>query len=402
MFAVQTLDRISPAGLSLFPKELYNVGNDIKQPDALLLRSHNLHQSTFLPSIRVVARAGIGTDNIPIAKLTEQGIPVLFAPGANANAVKELVIASLLMGCRRLGQANEFIHSIKSSEPQHYHHEIETGKKQFVGQEIQGRTLGVIGLGHIGVQVANAALSLGMRVIGYDPLMSIENALALSPRVEKINHIEALLNTAEFITVHVPLNDKTKHYINAARLAQMRDQTYLLNFSRAGIVDEAAVLAALTAKKIAYYITDFPTPELSQQPNVLCLPHLGASTLEAEENCATIICKKIRDFLENGTIKNSVNFPDAELPWLPDDNQIRLAITNRNIPGAIAEISQALSKAGLNITQMVNHSSHAIAYNLIDVTAEQDEKLLKLVATLPDVLQARVIRYPAQSAAMSS
>jgi D-3-phosphoglycerate dehydrogenase len=305
--------------------------------------------------------------------------------------VKELVLASLLIGSRQLEKASEFMRSLESSDNAKLHHEIETNKKQFVGHEIRGKTLGVIGLGNIGVRVANDALALGMSVLGFDPVMTIENALALSPGVKKVNKLDELLSASDSISIHIPLNDKTKQFINGTRLALMKDNVLLLNFSRAGIVDDEAILNALSTKKLSGYITDFPSVTLKEHPQVICMPHLGASTHEAEENCARILCKNIRDFLEHGTIKDSVNFPNTDMPWLPANNQIRLVITNSNVPGAIAAISQAISQAGLNINQMINHSSETIAYNLIDVTGKSDKNMLHLCDHLPGILHTRII-----------
>lgn len=391
MFILKILDRISEVGLSQFPNSRYLISPDETKPHALLLRSHKLHNDIIPASVSVVGRAGIGTDNIPVEILTKQGIPVLYTPGANANAVKELVIAALLMGSRQLEKASEFMRSLKTEDNTELNYQIETNKKKFVGHEIQGKTLGVIGLGNIGVKVANDALALGMHVVGFDPVMTIENALALSPGVKKVNNVDELLSTADFISMHIPLNDKTKQFMNTTRLGLLKDNTILLNFSRAGVVDDEAILNALSIKKLGGYITDFPSVTLKGHPQVICMPHLGASTFEAEENCAKILCKNIRDFLENGTIKDSVNFPDTNLPWLPLENQTRLAITNSNIPGAIAAISQAISQAGLNINQMVNHSSHTIAYNLIDVTGQPNIDMLGVCEHLPGILQTRLI-----------
>jgi D-3-phosphoglycerate dehydrogenase len=391
MFVIQTLDRISEAGLNKFPSKNYTIDANAACPDAILVRSYKLHKHHFPSSLKVVGRAGIGVDNIPIDDLTQKGIPLLYTPGANANAVKELVLAGLLMGCRQLPQANEFMRTLSTLDNAQLQLEIESKKKQFIGHEILEKTLGIIGLGSIGVKVANAALALGMQVLGYDPAMTIDNAWALSPGVKRVDNIDSLLQSSNFITLHVPLNDKTHHFINQSRLSLLQNDALLLNFSRANIVDEEAVLMALSTKKLGGYITDFPSVHLKNHPLVLCLPHLGASTFEAEENCAEIICERIRDFLEHGNIKGSVNFPDCYLPWLPQEGQIRLAITNRNIPGAIAGISQAISQGGFNINQMLNQSYHSIAYNLIDIMAPSGKEILNIISQLPGVLRATLV-----------
>ncbi len=382
MINIQVLDNIAAEGLSIFTPELYRVDKIIENPEVILVRSHSLHDHEFSTHLRAVGRAGAGTDNIPLKQLTELGIPVFFSPGANANAVKELVIAAILIGYRHLDAARNFL--IET---------IETEKKKFVGNEISGKTLGVIGIGNIGVKVANAALSLGMKVIAYDSNITIANALALMPDVERVMDLNHLLKSADIITLHVPLNAATTNLISHDNITMLKPNALLLNFSREQVVNEDAVLQQLNAKKLKGFITDFPTTNLSSHPCVLSFPHLGASTVEAEQNSAKMVVRNICNYLEYGIIEHSVNFPNVSLPPQSQYNRHRLIIINRNIPGAIGGFTQVISKLGFNIEQMVNTSQDTMAINLIDVTGELREpaEIAAAFKTIPSVLHAYVI-----------
>ncbi|HEY8539892.1 MAG TPA: 3-phosphoglycerate dehydrogenase, partial [Steroidobacteraceae bacterium] len=328
MFKILTLNNISLRGLERLPRDRYEVASEIGHPDAVLVRSADMHKFDLPPSVKAVARAGAGTNNIPVAKYSKLGIPVFNAPGANANAVKELVIAGLFLAARNICQAWEYVRNLKGSD-QEIDEEVERGKKKFVGYELPGRTLGVIGLGAIGVEVANAAHALGMRVLGFDPQITVQRAWQLSSGVEQALSLDDLFSRADMVTVHVPLLDGTRGLVNAARLKLIRNGGVVLNFARGGIVDEAAVLEALNSGKLSAYVCDFPSARLKDHPKVVALPHLGASTVEAEENCAVIAAETLRDFLENGNIRNSVNFPEAILPRT--SGAMRLAIANENV-----------------------------------------------------------------------
>ena len=393
MYSIQVLDNISPKGLSLFDPELYQVNADLKDPDVILVRSHKLHDHAFQPNLRAVGRAGAGTDNIPVADLSKLGIPVFYAPGANANAVKELVMAAMLMGYRHLDETRSFISDLVKENNQSLNKEIESQKKKFVGHEISGKTLAVIGLGNIGVKVANAALGLGMEVLAYDPNMTLNNALALMPQVEKVMDMNAILARADIISLHVPLNADTTHMINEKNIELLKPNSLLLNFSREQVVSESAIIKQLNAKKMMGYITDFPTVNLTGHPNVLCFPHLGASTLEAEQQSAEMVVKALRNYLEYGIIEYSVNFPNVLLSPIQSANCHRLVIINENIPGAIGKITQKLSQLGFNIEQMENKSRDAVAVNIIDVSGsiKPNPALAAQFEEIPGILQAHFV-----------
>lgn len=388
MFSINILDNLSPKGLSLFDTTRYKLGHDFKDPDAILVRSRKLHDTVFSKQLKAVGRAGVGTDNIPVDTLTKLGIPVFYAPGANANAVKELVLAAMLIGYRHLDEARSFLQQLSTDNLS----DIETQKKKFVGQEISGKTLGIIGLGNVGVLVANAALALGMNVMAYDPNMTLTNALALMPGVKKVGDINTLLSNAEIITLHVPLNAETKHLINETNIGLIKPHALLLNFSREQIVDEIAVRNSLENQSLLGYITDFPTSHLSGHPQVLSFPHLGASTVEAEENSARMVIRNISKFLESGVIENSINFPNTSLePSTLADCQ-RLLLITHNVPGTIAHITQNISQLGYNIERMINTSRADIAVNLIDITGSQQlEKLKRCFSTVPSLIRMHVI-----------
>ncbi|RDI39048.1 3-phosphoglycerate dehydrogenase family protein [Aquicella lusitana] len=388
MFKIQTLNTISSVGLNQFPRELYEIASEIQSPDAILVRSHAMHDMTIPSSVKVIGRAGAGVNNIPIDALTKRGIPVFNTPGANANAVRELVIAGMLIASRHLCQAWNYVRHLEASG-EHLEKEIEQNKKQFVGFELMGRTLGVIGLGSVGVKVANAAVNLGMRVIGYDPAISVNRAWELSANVKKAHHIEEVLMKSDFVTFHVPLTNETKHMINASRLQLVKPGVVLLNFSRDSVIDNQALAEAINEQKVFAYVTDFPHAELKNHPRVISFPHLGASTKEAEENCAVMIAQQVRDYLEIGAIGYSANFPSVETPQ--HHSGVRLSIVNINIPNMVAQISSKLAAAGLNILSLLNKSRNDIAYTLIDVHEDVNEQTLNAIKDIEGVVQLRRI-----------
>ncbi|MDR0284722.1 MAG: phosphoglycerate dehydrogenase [Propionibacteriaceae bacterium] len=387
-YRIKTLNAISPVGLAELPKESYEVGTDVAPADALLLRSANLHGVAIPASVKAVARAGAGTNNIPIADYSARGIPVFNTPGANANAVKELVIAAFYLAARNIVPAAVFAHDLEGTAEE-MDKAVEAGKKAFVGFELPGRVLGVIGLGAVGVLVANAATALGMRVIGYDPAITVEHAWNLSAKVERVTDLGALLRESDLVTLHVPLIPATRGLIGAEQLAQLRAGAVLVNFARGPIVDEAALVEALDAGHLGSYVSDFPSPALNQRVGTVMLPHLGASTNEAEDNCARMAAEQLRAFLEDGTITNSVNFPNAVLGRNPDTS--RLVIANSNVPNMVGQISTVLAGAGLNISDLLNKSRGELALTLVDVQGAVPEGLLGQILSIPGVLSARVI-----------
>ena len=390
MFNIHSLDALSPKGLSLLPSPHFNFVDSISEADALLVRSTTLHHIELPERIRAIARAGVGTDNIPIDALAKKGVPVFYAPGANANAVKELVIAAMIMSYRHLDQARGFLNSLDTTEEKLLHQQVEKQKKQFSGEEISGKTLAVLGLGNIGVKVANAAYHLGMQVIAYDPSMRIENALALAPGIKKVEQLSQLYAKADILSLHLPLMDSTKDIINSKSCAQLKKGCLLLNFSRQGIVNEKAILDALEQSHIRAYITDFPSVALQQHSRVLAFPHLGASTKEAEENCARAACLYLKEYLLTGKISHSVNFPDIDLPLTQSQHIKRFFIANTNTPGMIAHLTQSLSESGHNIEQMINQSQDSIACNLIDIASNTDnhQEILSDLQKIKGVLRA--------------
>jgi D-3-phosphoglycerate dehydrogenase len=347
-----------------------------------------MHSMDIPASVRAVGRAGAGTNNIPVALLTQRGIPVFTAPGANANAVKELVLAGLLLAARHICESWQFVRELEVDAGA-FETAIEKGKKRFVGHELPGRTLGVVGLGAIGVEVANAAHLLGMQVLGYDPQITVQRAWQLSSGVEQALSLDDLFARSDAVTLHVPLNDSTRSLVNAQRITLMRDGAALLNFARASIVNEADVLAALESGKLSAYVCDFPSPRSRNHPGVIALPHLGASTSEAEENCAMMVAVTLRNFLDDGNIRHSVNFPEASLPRMPAT--ARIAIANSNVPNMVGQISTCLAEAGLNIADLLNKSKGEIAYTLIDVDGQVPVGLIKRIAAIPGVLSARAV-----------
>jgi D-3-phosphoglycerate dehydrogenase len=391
MYKVLTLNNIRNAGLQRFPQEHYRISNDIADPDIVLVRSANMHDWPLPDSLKAVGRAGAGVNNIPLEEITRRGIPVFNTPGANANAVKELVIAGMLLASRNICPAWDYVRSLQENDDtsdSELNRLVEAGKKQFAGFELPGRTLGVIGLGAIGVRVANAAEALGMRVIGYDPYITIANAWQLSAQIEQIRSISELLAQADFVTLHVPMLDNTRHLINSERLINARQGSVLLNFARGGIVDESAVLTALDEGRLRSYVCDFPSRQLLSHNRVIALPHLGASTEEAEENCAVMVVEQIRHYLEHGTIKNSVNFPEIDMPA---NDGYRLLIVNSNIPHMIERISAAIAGADINILDMLNRSRGDIACTLLDTECSLPQRVIDEIGTIEGVLAMRVI-----------
>lgn len=387
-FRVRTLNAISPKGLERLPKDRYEVGDAVDTPDALLLRSADMHALDIPASVLAVGRAGAGTNNIPVHRLTQRGIPVFNAPGANANAVKELVLAGLLLGARHIGPALEFVRGL-DLEGEALDAAVEAGKKRFTGHELPGRTLGVVGLGAIGVEVANAAHLLGMHVLGYDPQITVQRAWQLSSGVEQARSLDDIFARSHAVTVHVPLTDATRGMVSAKRLALMPADGTVLNFARAAIVDESAVVAALRAGRLGAYVCDFPSAGIRGVAGVVALPHLGASTSEAEENCAMMVADTLRDFLEHGNIRHSVNFPEAALPRVPATS--RIAIANSNVPNMVGQISTRLAEAGLNIADLLNKSKGEVAYTLIDIDGKVPAGLVAKIAEIRGVLAARAV-----------
>ncbi|CAB1275861.1 phosphoglycerate dehydrogenase [Candidatus Nitrosacidococcus tergens] len=387
MYKIQVLNNISEKGLARLSEDQYEIVAESKHPDAILLRSHNMHDMTIPSTLKAVGRAGAGTNNIPVSKLSKQGIAVFNTPGANANAVKELVLAGLFLSARNICQAWQAASALTGTDDQ-IHLEVESQKKKFVGIELPGKTLGIVGLGAIGVEVANAALNLGMRVIGYDPQITVNRAWALSASVEQAESLEYLLSQVDFLSLHVPLVDSTKGFINEKSLAGIKKGARILNFARAEIVVEEAIVKAIKEGKIAAYICDFPGNHLKGHPQIITLPHLGASTHEAEENCAVMIAEQIRDFLQHGTVRNSVNFPDA---MLPRTEGWRLAIINANVPNMVAQISTHIAHQGLNIVDMINRSKGNLAYTLIDIDQHIPGNLLNMLRNTSGIFSVRVL-----------
>ncbi len=382
---ILTLNNIAASGLAALPSDTYHIGSDVEDPDAILVRSFKMHDMTIPASVLAVGRAGAGVNNIPIDRLSHSGTPVFNAPGANANAVKELVLASLFLAARNLTGAWDYVRGLEGDESA-FHKAVESGKKRFAGYELPGRTLGVVGLGAIGVEVANAALALGMNVIGYDPQLTVRRAWQLSSGVEQAESLEALFKRCDMLTVHVPLVEATQALVSAQRLALMPAGAVVLNFARGGVVDDAAVLESLERGHLSTYVTDFPTPELQGREGVIGLPHLGASTAEAEENCARMVALNVRDYLENGNVRHSVNFPDAVMPRTEGP---RLAIANANVPNMVGQISTALADVGLNIDDMLNRSRGDLAYTLVDVDGPIPQETVEAIGALEGVLCVR-------------
>jgi D-3-phosphoglycerate dehydrogenase len=388
MYKILTLNNISAAGLDRLPRDNYEVASEFQHPDAILLRSFKMHDMEIPETLKAVGRAGAGVNNIPVDKMSEKGVVVFNAPGANSNAVKELVIAGMLMACRNIAQAWDFARNLEGSDEE-IGKATEAGKKNYGGFELPGRTLGVVGLGAIGVRIANAAVALGMNVIGFDPGITVKGAWQLDAAVKQATSVDELLNNADFITFHVPLIDATKNLINADRLKNMKDNVVVLNFARGGIVDDEAMVAALDSGKAYAYVCDFPTNLLKKHPRTITLPHLGASTREAEENCAIMVADQVKEYLENGNITNSVNFPEVIMPRAEGSH--RITIANANVPNMLGQISTDLANAGLNIIDMLNKSRGELAYTVVDVDQAVPQNIVDEIAAIDGVLNVRAI-----------
>ncbi len=385
MYKILTLNNISIAGLDRLPRDSYEVASEVAHPDAILLRSYKMHDMSVPETVKAIGRAGAGVNNIPVADMTAKGIPVFNAPGANANAVKELVLAGALMAARNLGQSWKFATEL-SGDDSEITKQVESGKKNFVGFELPGRTMGVIGLGAIGVKVANACRALGMKVTGYDPTITVQSAWKLASEVEQALSVDDLLSKADFVTFHVPLTESTANTINAERIKLMKPGAVLLNFARNGIIDDAAVVEALDSGHLYAYVCDFPSNLLKDHPRVITLPHLGASTKEAEDNCAIMVAEEVSDYLENGNITNAVNFPTINLPR---NGGFRIAVVNSNVPNMVGQISSDLGTEGLNILDMLNKSRDNVAVTLLDVDKEPSQRLLDTLSEINGVLSVR-------------
>ena len=386
-FKVLVLNQISPLGLKRLPSERYVVGKDIAAPDAVMVRSADMHKLDIPESVRAIGRAGAGTNNIPVKAMSARGVPVFNAPGANANAVKELVIAGMLLASRNLAGALAYVAALDPKDPE-MAKKVEDGKKAFAGFELAGHTLGVIGLGKIGCLVADAAIKLGMNVLGFDPEITVDAAWSLPAQVKRANSVNDVLKNAHFVTLHVPLLDATRDLVNAGNIEHMKHSAVLLNFSREGVVNEAAVIGALDAKKLGRYVCDFPSPEVNRHPLIIALPHLGASTEEAEENCAVMVADQLRDYLEHGNVQNAVNFPNVVMPR---ESNFRIAIANANVPNMVGQISTAMAKAGLNIHTMMNKSKGDMAYTLVDVDSAVPAATIASIAKIEGVLGVRYL-----------
>lgn len=389
MYKIQTLNNISIKGLERFTRDKYEVASEIGHPDAILLRSHKLSEAEIPASVKAIGRAGAGVNNVPVARMTELGIPVFNSPGANANAVKELVLAALLLGSRGIVQGINYVNSLTDlSDAQAMSKLLEQEKKRFRGQEIAGKTLGVIGLGSIGSRVARMALEMGMEVLGYDPALSVDAAWRLPSEVRKMENLQSLMAKSDFVTLHLPAIESTYHLVNAELLAAMKPDACLVNFAREEIVDSAAVAEALTNDKLRLFVTDFPTPVLIRNDKVILMPHIGASTQEAEDNCAVMAANQLIDFLENGNIVNAVNFPPLSLER---STQYRLAVVNKNVPKMLGSVLSVLADMEINVVDMLNKSRDDIAYNLIDIESPVSEDMLASIKAIQGVINVRVL-----------
>jgi len=383
MLKVKTLNNISPIGLDKLPREGYEITSEVANPDAILVRSAKMHDMEIGDNLKAVGRAGAGVNNIPLDKMSEKGVVVFNAPGANANAVKELVISSMLLSSRNICQAWNYVNSLPLDNLKTA---IEDGKKNYAGSELPGKTLGIVGLGAIGVQIANAANALGMKVIGFDPAITIKSAWKLSAEVEQALSVDELFSQSDFVSFHVPLVEGTKNLLNEERIALLPEGATILNFARDGIIDEDALITALEAGKVKYYVTDFPIDDKKDHERVIALPHLGASTAEAEDNCAIMVANQIKDYLENGNIVNSVNFPEAKMPRAGKE---RLAITHKNIPNMVGQISTVVADEGANIIDMLNKSRDDVAYTLIDLESKISDTVIGNLKQIEGVLTVR-------------
>ena len=387
MIKILTLNNISAAGLARLPRDMYQIAGDLSEPDAIMLRSFDMHTYPIAKTLKAVARAGAGVNNIPYQAMAVRGIPVFNAPGANAQAVMELTIAGMLLAARNVSAALDFARGLEGDD-ETIKRLVEEGKKQFVGFELPGRTLGVIGLGAVGVKVANAALRLGMRVLGHDPDITVSRAWQLSSEVRQANSVDELLRRSDVVSVHVPLNDRTRNLIDSRGLGIMRERATVLNFSREGIVDDEAIVAAIESGTLHAYVCDFPSRRLAGRAGVIALPHIGASTGEAEDNCAVMIADQLRDYFEEGNVRNSVNFPEVVIPRNEGN---RVALVNANVPNMLGQISTTLADAGLNIIDMLNKSRGEIAYTLADVDEPIPKEVIGRLAAIDGVIVARAL-----------
>jgi D-3-phosphoglycerate dehydrogenase / 2-oxoglutarate reductase len=386
-FRVLVLNQISPKGLQRLPAGQYLAGKDVADPDAVLVRSADMHAMEIPAGIKAIGRAGAGTNNIPVKAMSARGVPVFNAPGANANAVKELVLAGMLMASRNLAPAQRFVEQLDPAAKD-LDKQVEDGKKSFAGYELAGQTLGIVGLGKIGCLVADAAIKLGMNVLGHDPEITVDAAWSLPSQVKKAASVAEVLRNSNFVTLHVPLVDATRDLVNEKNIALLKPGSVLLNFSREGVVNDAAVLASLGAQQLGWYVCDFPGPAILRHPKVVALPHLGASTREAEENCAVMVADQLRDYLEHGNIANAVNFPNVSMER---ESRFRLAIANANVPNMLGQISTAMAQAGLNIHNMVNKSRGDMAYTLVDVDSPASDRVMAALKAIEGVLAVRYL-----------
>lgn len=391
MFAVQTFNKIAPKGLAVFDDN-YHVGDDHEDPDAILLRSHKLHDMEFNPNLKAIGRAGAGVNNVPVEECTNRGIVVFNTPGANANSVKELVLSGLFLSSRRIHQGLSWVDSLDPGTDD-VAKVVEKKKSEFAGPELYGKTLGVIGLGAIGVIVSNAAAALGMNVVGFDPFISVESAWGLSRAVHRARNLEALLAESDYVTIHVPLNDNTRSFLGRERILGMKKGARLLNFARGGLVDNEALLEAIDKDIVSYYVTDFPEAEIIGNDRVLAIPHLGASTPEAEENCAVMAAQQLRGFLEYGNVVNSVNFPECQMPAR---NYDRLLIANRNIPNMVGQVTKILADSKINILDLVNHHKDEVAYNIIDVDGDLGGETVDAIRNIEGIIMVRHLQLAAR------
>ena len=382
---IQVLNNISPLGLEKFSKESYQVSTSDENPDAILVRSAKMHDMEIGDSLKAIGRAGAGVNNIPLKQMSDKGVVVFNTPGANANAVKELVISSMLLASRNICQAWEYVNKLPL---ENLKTTVEDGKKQYSGSELPGKTLGIVGLGAIGVEIANAASMLGMDVIGYDPSISKKNAWKISSEVQEALSLEELFSKSDFVSFHVPLVDATKNLLDAKRIALLPEGCVVINMSRDGIVDEEELIKSLDSGKVKYYVTDFPIDEKKNHDRVIALPHLGASTSEAEENCAIMIAKQVKDYLEHGNIVNSVNFPDSKMPRAGEE---RLAITHRNVPNMVRQITKEIAEEGANIVDMLNKSRGEFSYTLIDIEKEIPNTVIENIKQVEGILKVRAL-----------
>ncbi len=389
-FRILVLNQVSDTGLQRLPAARYFSGKELADPDAILLRSADLHGSAIAASVKAIGRCGAGTNNIPVEAMSARGVPVFNAPGANANAVKELVLAGMLLAARNLAPALAFVSSLDPTAVD-LEQAVEAGKKNFGGFELAGQTLGIVGLGKVGCLVADAAIKLGMNVLGYDPEITVDAAWSLPAQVKKASSVVDVLKNAHFVSLHVPLVEATRNLVNEQNVGLMKPGAVLLNFSRDGVVSDTAVLSALASGQLGWYICDFPEGKILRHPKIVALPHLGASTREAEENCAVMVADQLRDFLEHGNIANAVNFPAVSMAR---ESNYRVAIANANVPNMLGQISTAMARAGLNIHNMVNKSRGGMAYTLVDVESPVDESVIAALRAIDGVLSVRYLPMP--------